>query len=404
MVRGFVFRCFLFISLAWLVAIQGGLEISRVQAASPSLTLPSAVTVPFGAPLHIPITASDTDGDALSIEISVSDPTAVESFVPSSNRSLELNVTNFGTMTFELFESRAPSTTGRIIELTEAGFYDDVIFHRVIDGFVIQGGDPTGTGRGGSDLGDFDDEFHVDLLHTGPGVLAMAKADDDTNDSQFYITETATPFLDFNHSVFGHLTSGEDVRDAISNASVDFRDSPSEPIVIESARIIDDQQNGVLMLKALQLPASPVDVMVTVNDGQDSVSQSIQVSVVEDFHNHQPFLRSFPETLETGLNDELTFQFEAVDLEGDSILFESFAENELVQHEIGDDGLLRMRPPEDFLGELRMAVRVSPNRIGSRDSDLQFYSINVVPEPSSALGMVLGLGLWFLRCRQIHVG
>ncbi|GIS58095.1 MAG: hypothetical protein CM1200mP2_03200 [Planctomycetaceae bacterium] len=109
--------------------------------------------------------------------------------VLSGNRSLRMQVDDFGVMTFELFESRAPRVTSRIIELVESGVYTDTIFHRVIDDFVLQGGDPTGTGFGDPTLADFDDQFHVDLQHNSTGLLSMAKTTDDTNSSQFFITE-----------------------------------------------------------------------------------------------------------------------------------------------------------------------------------------------------------------------
>ena len=129
-------------------------------------------------------------------------------------------------MTFELFEDRAPRTTARIIQLAQSGFYDDVIFHRVINDFVIQGGDPDGTGTGGSGT-DFDDEFTPLLQHTSTGLLSMAKSSDDTNDSQFFVTEGPQRRLDFNHSVFGRLTTGEALRDAISNVPTGAGDKPT---------------------------------------------------------------------------------------------------------------------------------------------------------------------------------
>ena len=392
----FTIRVVVFLSALLLVT-------PALHSASPTLSLPESIEVAFGAPLHIPLSATDADGDPVSFTISVSEETALETFMPSGNRSLELNVADFGTMTFELFETRAPVTTGRIIELTESGFYDDIIFHRTIDEFVIQAGDPTGTGAGGSALPDFDDEFHVDLLHSGPGILSMAKADDDTNNSQFFIGEVALPFLDFNHSVFGLLTSGEDVRDAISNTPVGVGDRPVQPVRIDSARIIEDQQNGVLMLRALQPFAdasSPVTVSVTASDGDESVTSIIDVNIVDDPFDHPPFLNAFPSVLETGLNQELTFQLEATDLEGDDVLYEIFARDAAVQRSISEDGLITVLPPEDFLGELEMAVRVSPASGFSASSDVQFFSINVVPEPSANLLALLCGGFVFFAARR----
>ena len=128
-------------------------------------------------------------------------------------------------MVFQLFEDKAPRPTGRVIELAQDGFYDGIIFHRVIKDFVIQGGDPTGTGTGGSTLGDFDDQFHVDLQHNREGLLSYAKSTDDTNDSQFFVTLGATRHLDFNHSIFGILTEGYHVLEAIGNTATNVRRS-----------------------------------------------------------------------------------------------------------------------------------------------------------------------------------
>ena len=118
--------------------------------------------------------------------------------------------TNHGSITIELFEEQAPSTTANFIDLTEKGFYDGVIFHRIIDGFMIQGGDPAGTGRGGPGY-KIPDEFGAGLSHSGEGILSMANAGPNTGGSQFFITLAATPWLDGKHAIFGRVTDGIDV-------------------------------------------------------------------------------------------------------------------------------------------------------------------------------------------------
>ena len=116
-----------------------------------------------GSPLHIPLVASDLDGDTLEFTITSSNPGTVDTFVPEGNRSARITVDGFGEMVFELFEGRASRATSRIISLANEGFYEDIIFHRVVEDFVIQAGDPTATGSGGSTRPDFDDQFHPDL-------------------------------------------------------------------------------------------------------------------------------------------------------------------------------------------------------------------------------------------------
>ena len=118
--------------------------------------------------------------------------------------------TDKGDMTFRLHAEQTPKTVNNFVFLARQGFYDDIIFHRVIDSFMVQGGDPTGTGSGGPGYR-FEDEFHPDMRHDKRGVLSMANAGPNTNGSQFFITHVATPHLDDKHSVFGHLTDGEDV-------------------------------------------------------------------------------------------------------------------------------------------------------------------------------------------------
>ena len=118
--------------------------------------------------------------------------------------------TEKGDITVELFADRAPLTVENFVNLARAGFYDGTTFHRVINGFMAQGGDPTGTGTGGPGY-QFGDEFHPSLRHDGAGVLSMANAGPGTNGSQFFITHGPTPHLNDRHSVFGKVTAGMEV-------------------------------------------------------------------------------------------------------------------------------------------------------------------------------------------------
>lgn len=118
--------------------------------------------------------------------------------------------TDKGDVAVTLFASKAPLTCASFLNLARRGYYDGVVFHRVIENFMVQGGDPTGTGRGGPGYR-FADEFHPDLRHDRPGILSMANAGPGTNGSQFFITTVPTPFLDRRHAVFGAVTTGLDV-------------------------------------------------------------------------------------------------------------------------------------------------------------------------------------------------
>ena len=139
--------------------------------------------------------------------------------------------TNHGAIALELFEGEAPKTVENFRKLAADGFYDGVIFHRIIPDFMIQGGDPTGTGTGGPGY-EFEDEFNDHPVVRG--VLAMANAGPNTNGSQFFIvTADACPWLDGKHTVFGRVTDGMDVVDAISAVETDATDRPHESVVIE---------------------------------------------------------------------------------------------------------------------------------------------------------------------------
>jgi peptidyl-prolyl cis-trans isomerase B (cyclophilin B) len=143
--------------------------------------------------------------------------------------------TNHGIVGIELFPSDAPRTVDNFVRLARTGFYDGVTFHRVIPDFMIQGGDPDGTGSGGPGY-TFDDEINDHKVERG--ALAMANAGPNTNGSQFFIvTAAAAPWLDGKHTVFGKVTSGMDVVDEISAVSRDARDRPHEPVIIERADI-----------------------------------------------------------------------------------------------------------------------------------------------------------------------
>src|SRR5437764_14578164 len=139
--------------------------------------------------------------------------------------------TNQGTIELELFDDDAPTTVENFKKLARDGFYDGVIFHRVIPDFMIQGGDPTGTGSGGPGY-QFEDEFNDHKMERG--ALAMANAGPNTNGSQFFIvTADACPWLDGKHTVFGSVTSGMDVVNEISGLDTDARDRPKSDVVIE---------------------------------------------------------------------------------------------------------------------------------------------------------------------------
>ena len=146
--------------------------------------------------------------------------------------------TNQGVMEGKLFHDKAPITVSNFVELACKGYYDGVIFHRVIPKFMIQGGDPTGTGSGGPGYS-FQDEFHKDLKHSKAGLLSMANAGPNTNGSQFFITVVPTPHLDNRHAVFGEITKGLDIAIKISNVPAPGT-RPKDKVIMKKVVILDD--------------------------------------------------------------------------------------------------------------------------------------------------------------------
>jgi peptidyl-prolyl cis-trans isomerase A (cyclophilin A) len=144
--------------------------------------------------------------------------------------------TTLGSIKVELFAKEAPDTVKNFVTLAEKGYYDGVIFHRVIPGFMIQGGDPTGTGRGGPGYTILD-EFHPKLRHNKAGLLSMANAGPDTGGSQFFITLAATPHLDDRHAIFGQVIEGQDVVKKIGDVPRDRMDRPNTPVAMNKVKI-----------------------------------------------------------------------------------------------------------------------------------------------------------------------
>lgn len=145
--------------------------------------------------------------------------------------------TNMGEFEIELFEDKTPITTKNFIDLAQEGFYDGVIFHRIIDGFMIQGGDPTGTGMGGPGY-TIEDEFTPELTHESEGILSMANTGrPHTGGSQFFITLAATPWLDGHHTVFGKVVKGIEVVREIGHVKTGPQDRPVHDVVINKITI-----------------------------------------------------------------------------------------------------------------------------------------------------------------------
>ena len=152
------------------------------------------------------------------------------------NRKKAKFVTSMGNFTVELFNDKAPLTVGNFIKLVDEGFYNGLIFHRVIPRFMVQTGCPHGTGRGGPGY-TIKDEFHPDLKHDDKGMLSMANAGPNTGGSQFFITVAETPWLDGKHAIFGKVIENYDVVEKISEVKTGRNDKPKNDVVINKITI-----------------------------------------------------------------------------------------------------------------------------------------------------------------------
>lgn len=372
--------------------IEGVTSIQTLAAAA-GVTIPTSNT-PYlaeiaddtllvGSPLHIPLDGYDPNGEPLTYEVTTNNA-GVTATLLTGNRSMRVDVAGYGDMVFQLFEDRASRATDRVIELANDDFYDDVIFHRVVNGFVIQGGDPTGTGSGGSTLGDFDDQFNVDLQHNRSGILSYAKGGDDTNDSQFFITEAATRSLDFNHTIFGILVEGEANREAISNTAVEKQvlsneiSRPVNDVVMEDVEIFTDTENAVMMLKADAGVSGPVEITVTVtNAAGNSFQRTFTVDVEDDTVNTRPFLDDIaPVSIESGTSAQI--QLTSQDVDGGPIIYQAFESGGVdYTFDLTDEGLLTVTPPAGFTGTMEIEVRVTRNPSSDTDFDSQLITIEV---------------------------
>ena len=160
-----------------------------------------------------------------------------EAEAPKAEPATAVFETSMGSFEIKLATDLAPNTCANFIKLADKGFYNGLIFHRVIDGFMIQGGDPNGNGTGGPGY-TIKDEFTSKLLHDSEGVLSMANAGPNTGGSQFFITLAPTPWLDGHHAIFGRIVEGMEVVRLIGVVPTDFRDRPKDPVIMEKVEVV----------------------------------------------------------------------------------------------------------------------------------------------------------------------
>ncbi len=316
-----------------------------------------APVIPVGKTLLFPITASDADGDALSYNVTSSNPNILVR-AKTGNPALRLTVAHAangaddpafgGTMEFMLFRDWLPASAGFVGGMAQAGFYDNVIFHRIADlgggagttGFIYQGGDPLGTGGGGPGIvgGDsstawkFQNEFSVGTIFSGRGQLAMANAGTstgyalggggtlivpdylDTNGSQFFITDGQPRHLDFKHNIFGQMLRGWELLPNLK-ATKTTSSTPNKEVKIISAKVVANETDAVLVLSAKAVGTAVITVTATDPSGARDVKK-FTVTAAPDATNCNPFIRRNVGHM-TAKDTPAVFGLEAVDLEFD---------------------------------------------------------------------------------------
>ncbi|TWT31439.1 peptidylprolyl isomerase [Blastopirellula retiformator] len=355
------------------------------------------VTLYSGEPLFLTLDGYSPTGQPLTYTVT-SESGTVLSEVRQQTRSLRLTIKNFGVMEFQLLEDYASLATQQIISLVESGFYDGLVFHRIINDFMIQGGDPTGTGMGDGQTPEFNDQYDFDLRYNRAGTLGMAKSYDDTNTSQFFITENGDyrNSLDFRYTIFGYMTEGDAVREAISNIPTNASNYPSYAAVIEKAEIFYDRENALVKLDTFVSGIAGSDTLtVTATDASgNTFTRNVSVSYIPYSANKPAYLGPVPNMVVNPGNVR-TFQLAGFDANGHTVRFldkagldargwayEPHASNGLIYSVDNVSGTLTIQAPSNFRGEGQIIVAAYDGYAsGSGDVDFQLITISASSAP-----------------------
>ena len=354
---------------------------------SPTFTTIPNQTVLNGSPLNVPVDAYDPNGGPLTITVTSSNPSVISAEMLTNNKAWKISVNGYGDMVYRLFADEAPRPVNRIETLTNSGFYNQtatnkIIFHRVIDNFVLQAGDPTGTGSGGSTFDNFDDQFNVNLQHNRTGILSYAKSSDDTNDSQFFITEGPQRHLDFNHSIFGQLIEGDSVREGISRTPVNSSDKPINEVSINSASIFNDTENGIIRLKALAATGTSTITVLVADANGNQFSRTFTATAAADTANGAPFLNDITVPA-IAPGETVNIQLSSQDAEGQPVTYGATKSGSVdYQFNVNPTtGLLSVTAPQNYTGSFDLKVSVQatdPTGVTTGDkSDSQVLRFNV---------------------------
>ncbi len=344
-----------------------------------------------GAPLNVALDGESENPLSYTVEVSNANLTAT---VSEDNPSIRIAIDDdandiHGNVTIQLFEDLAPETVDQIMALIDSGYYDGLTFHRIIDDFMIQGGDPNGDGSGGPGF-QFDDEFTSELQFTSAGLLAMANSGNDTNGSQFFITLAETRWLDFQHTIFGMVTEGMDVVEQLSEVSVDVSHAPLSDVVMTSVTVVNDAEDAVLRLSAADGATGTADVTVTVTDTvtSETTTETFQVTVAADTTNNLPYLEQIAPIV-TGVNTPVTVTIPATDVEGDEITYSASVSPVAANLTVSIDentGELTVTPSNGAYGVFSILVGARQSTSGNWDT--QYVPVYVNPAPPTGVSLV----------------
>ena len=375
--------------------------------AGKSLMVPITVTVTNGRPLTFTFTGST---NAMVIVTHTNDPfwklnvaQACAANAPGAFetpfRGGQATVTNVGDMTFMLFPEYAPNTVAIFQGLSDSGFYNtNTIFHRVINGFIIQGGDPLTNGTGGL-VFQYDDEFNPQAIFSGNGQLALANSGKNTDGSQFFVTEAPYRYGDFQYTIFGQLVRGFDVLTNIETTLVDTNDRPLANEIITQASMVPDTADTVITLVATNRANVTNKVTVVADDGAGgrATNTFIAISITDSNSNSQPFFLGNTVTNIVGpVNKPLTNVINAVELDGEPLYWFLLAGNaasetnslnggttnsilkSLTYNVTNSSGQIQfyLVPPANFTGQVAYQWVVSSSDIWN-----EYYQYNITPFP-----------------------
>lgn len=387
--------------------VEGTMSITQLVQFSgvtvPTSTTPyiaeiDPITLNAGEPLFLTLDGYAPTGQPLTYTVTSSSGT-IETEVRQQTRSLRLTIKNFGVMEFQLLEDYNNLATEQIISLVQSGFYDGLTFHRIIEDFMIQGGDPTGTGYGDGSVPTFNDQYDNDLLFNRAGTLGMAKSYDDTNSSQFFITSDGNDggSLDFRYTIFGYMTEGDAVRAAIAQIPTNSSDAPSYGVIIEKAEIFYDKENALVKLNTFVPGITGTDTLtITATDvSGNTFSRTVSVSYIPGGSNKVAYLAPVPNMI-VNPGSTKTYQLNGIDPNGTAVRYldksllnyyglsyQSHDSNGLIYSVDNVSGQLTIQAPSTFrgTGQIIVAAYDPTNAYSANDIDFQIITISASAAP-----------------------